>query len=572
MPIIRRLAVVLSTLVAASATAQETPRPMFRVGSELVVVDLVATDRAGKFVSNLQPADIQLHQDGKPQKVQFVQLVRAGQRVEGPAAPAAPTEASAGAASRPGPRKDDVLVAIVLDLGSMPSDAMPRVREAVLQLVRDEVPADTAVMLATIWPSIEIRQTFTRDRGSLVAAVERIPVSLGGHLSFVDMLAKLDQTCDTTAPTDPALALTHSAISFGKAVITETHQRLTAASNSLAALARSLGGVPGRKHIVLYSAGYMLNPANDVVEALSTGIGACLGAEAQTFRRRIGQELGITQSMDSTLVIQTAIDRANRGQVSFYAVDPRGLVPTNVQAQHRTSARMARSGMLQKMAARDETLTQEYLHSLAMNTGGRAYLNSNDIGQGLRRALLDANEYYLIGYSPDGPRRKGQFRTIQVKVNRPVLDLRYRQGYYDAADQDVARSDIESAFREPAAFQRDGFDVETSVGGGKMKVTAFIPPASITFTPTGEVFKAEFSLHATLRDDKGKLIGGKPLLGRDVTLRLDGDKLGSLLTSDNIEVPTEVSSPPAGKYQLTFVARDSAGWIATSVKEITVDR
>jgi hypothetical protein len=53
-------AAMLVTSVVVALQAQRTPAPVFRVDTELVVVDLVATDRSGRFVDDLQPSDIDL--------------------------------------------------------------------------------------------------------------------------------------------------------------------------------------------------------------------------------------------------------------------------------------------------------------------------------------------------------------------------------------------------------------------------------------------------------------------------------------------------------------------------------
>jgi hypothetical protein len=85
-------------VVALGIAARQAP--LFRVDAELVVVDLVATDRDGNFVADLQPADIELLEDGKPQKIQFVQMIRgaSGQR----RAAREPIPTSAGGSAAPG--------------------------------------------------------------------------------------------------------------------------------------------------------------------------------------------------------------------------------------------------------------------------------------------------------------------------------------------------------------------------------------------------------------------------------------------------------------------------------------
>ena len=90
----------------------------------------------------------------------------------------------------------------------------------------------------------------------------------------------------------------------------------------------------------------------------------------------------------------------NRNNTSIYAVDPRGLA-----AFDTTSTRGDRppggSGSTSKPSL-------DTLRALADNTDGRAIVNTNDLGKGMRQIIRDASGYYLIGYNSsqaptDGP-------------------------------------------------------------------------------------------------------------------------------------------------------------------------
>ena len=550
--------------------AQSPGAPVFRVGTELVVVDLVATDRSGRFVDDLQAADVQVFEDGKSQQVQFVTLVRQGAAAASGAAVAIDRSRTAdwpSAGRTEGLDEAPARVAVVVDLVSTPADAIPRVRDAILTAAEEELPEGAETMLATLWHGVTVLQPFTADRAAFTTAVRALPAPAGAALGITEVIRRSEQVCDGGGL---APGFLEPLVTMGREAIVDNEKQLAAASDALAALARSMASMPGRKHVVFYSNGYVVNPVSHVIELVAAAFAAC-GGDADFARRRAGQDLAAAGSFDPT-VLETMLDRANRSQVSIYTVDPRGLMVTSPQARQSVSARGTRGGQSQRLLALEATLPQEYLRTVAADTGGRSFLNSNDLAQGLRRAWLDASEYYLIGYVPPGGRKPGRFHRIDVKVGRPRLDVRHRRGYYAMTDKDVVTSDVQQALGRPELFEHAGLEVEATVEGRRLRVTTFLPPWALRFTEAGDVRVADVTVHAVLRDDAGRLVDGRPLFGRDVGLKLNAGQLERLLESDNVEIPVDVDAPGPGTYRLTVVARDSGGWIGAQTIALTVGR
>ena len=106
---------------------------------------------------------------------------------------------------------------------------------------------------------------------------------------------------------------------------------------------------------------------------------------------------------------------ANRGNVSFYPVDPRGL----------TTAGQGVFGL------------SSSLRTMAGVTDGLAILG--DLSTGLQRVVDDLSSYYLLGYySP--AKQDGRFHRITVRVKRPGVQVRARSGYLSAKIDPGARS------------------------------------------------------------------------------------------------------------------------------------
>jgi hypothetical protein len=137
--------------------------------------------------------------------------------------------------------------------------------------------------------------------------------------------------------------------------------------------------------------------------------------------------------VDHDRVFRDLFGDANRNNVSFYPIDPRGLPafdtpigpdpPLNIIADHA------------QLVSRTESL-----HTLAINTDGIALVNSNDLRKQLRRMADDLTSYYLMGYYSTNGKLDGRFRNIRVRSKRPGIDVRSRKGYRAATQDEVNRA------------------------------------------------------------------------------------------------------------------------------------
>jgi VWFA-related protein len=73
---------------------------------------------------------------------------------------------------------------------------------------------------------------------------------------------------------------------------------------------------------------------------------------------------------------------------------------------------------------------RDMLRTIADNTGGRAFMNTNEFTTGVTQILRETGAFYLIGYQSSNRAADGRFRRISVRVNRPTVTVRTRAGYY----------------------------------------------------------------------------------------------------------------------------------------------
>ena len=122
---------------------------------------------------------------------------------------------------------------------------------------------------------------------------------------------------------------------------------------------------------------------------------------------------------DSDLQIELSelTKAANRANVSFYTIDPRGLVagpdinedvPMNEWSQYVSKTRAS-------------------LQVLAELTGGIAVVNENNFEDALQRIDAETSDYYVLGYYSSNPDPTVRTRRIAVNVNREDVTIRHRR-------------------------------------------------------------------------------------------------------------------------------------------------
>lgn len=382
----RRYLPILAVLCAA---AQEPPT--IRVTTTLVQVDAVVTGRDGKPVTGLTQDDFELLEDGNVREIRSFSYVAMGTIVRGSAARTAGTAAVIPA--NPGLKREDVrrTVAIVVDDLKMSFESLHYTREALKKFVAEQIaPDDLTAIMTTSGAGGTLRQ-FTTDRKLLRAAVDRISanLTLGGPASAVPALGGGEGDGDGQS----TAALMRRQFAVGTL-------------GSVERIAEGMRDMPGRKSLVLFSEGMRM--LRDFVK--------------EEPPVNVGEVMQVAQ-------------RANRASVVIHVVDPRGVVYPGMQAKDELQD-MERVEVDGELGQRVKKLRgmQATLRFLAAETGGLAHVNNNDINGGLQRVLDNQSGYYLIGFQPGEEAaqrlsKEGKLHRLQVRVKRPGMHVRYRNGY-----------------------------------------------------------------------------------------------------------------------------------------------
>jgi VWFA-related protein len=122
----------------------------------------------------------------------------------------------------------------------------------------------------------------------------------------------------------------------------------------------------------------------------------------------------------------------SRANLAIYPVDARGLVTS--------------------FTPRYQPAGQDTLRQFADATGGRAFVNNNDLATAVRSAVDDGNVSYTLGFYVDDEALDGKFHELKIRVNRPGLEVRYPDGYFatrDETDAGARQRAMRSALASP---------------------------------------------------------------------------------------------------------------------------
>ena len=206
-----------------------------------------------------------------------------------------------------------------------------------------------------------------------------------------------------------------------------------------------------------------------------------------------------------------------------------------------------------RLAASQDTLT-----SLAADTGGRAFTDTNDFGEAFARVQRDMSAYYLLGYSSTNTASDGRFRRIQVRVKRDGLRVEARNGYY--AERDFAntnRSDREMQLQEQLSAAVSSTDVPVMVGG------RLFPPSRRPLLRADRRGRARLRRAGRHRQDevsldvKGEVRDeqGRPLGRMRETIKCPGGDR-TTLAGKQVLYQSGVTLPP-GRFSVKVVVREN---------------
>jgi VWFA-related protein len=566
-------------------TAKVDVTPTIRANTRMVAVDVLVTDAAGKPVTDLKPEDIVVEENGKTQKIASMELMNS-------AAEAPDVLPDTIYSNRPeftAPRGSYTI--LLIDALNTPVQNASYARQQLLSYAASQTQAGQRIAVYALGNGLYKLQGFTDDAQLLQDAIQRSEkVANAGATATPDSGRTLPVPgANSTSGTPPGgnNSLATSLVSRLTAFSTEgiayynVQMQIERTTAALRALARMMLGIPGRKNLVWVTAGVPITLNIDEMavttvreERTDPTAQAPLNSESSyaAYEQNIRQEAANPLKEVSSLL--------QRAQISVYPVDARGLFGAGATSQTQASSSGVNSqGMLvmgaeygRAVSASGSAISnsQANMRTIASETGGRYFVNRNDIDRAVAVAADDGRTYYLVSYYPEKKKFDGTFRKIKVNVKRPGLTVRNRSGYYavdfSKGSKKDRETDIASALNMASSAPSTMllFDARIVPPAPAAKATVpvlFRVPAG-NFTAedgkdNGKHLSLDFFVTAATGDGKVVNTTGKTV---DTTVTAEQfqqiEKQGLLL-------PIDMELPP-GNYNLQLGVRDNpTGMVGT---------
>lgn len=475
---------VSAVAVAVAGPAGAADAPPARTGLRAAVdvtamdLDVVATAKDGRPVTDLTRAEISVAVDGKPVSLDYFVRVEAGQ-LHGPdlatASPDLILQTTAAGPERFLPRQ----FLVFFD----DEHLLPFERKRVLEGLRDFVtrlsPSDAMAILAYN-VSTHVFVPFTNSKEDLLGGLSRLEKMPPRGLHWDVQYRQSIQEARRYSPFTPRGQNARDSLvrNWGA----QAWARDKGTLDEFRRAVEALGARSGKRVLLYVSHGMELRPGQSFAQALG-------GTALNQFDYSIQNPY------------RAVLDAANRAGITIHALDARGLA-TDVDAGE--SEPPAIDPFLANANRR------ELLAGFAAETGGVLVENRNSFAPALDQIYRESASYYAVGVTLASLDAKKPRHDVKVSTSRPGVTVRTRRGYTPLTAADAARDRMEMSLITPDAGGDFAVALRTEAprkgGGLGRRVVPFavvVPLSSLTFLDESGKKKAVVELSLAAVEDKG---------------------------------------------------------------------
>jgi VWFA-related protein len=492
-------------------------------------VDVTVKDKSGDVIENLKQTDFSVFEDGKPQKISVFELQKLSLEPAPP--PEAPsledqkelpedpkTTISVPASNAPTKVQyhDKRLLVLFLDFSNMAISDQLRAQDSALKFLDKQMTASDMVAVLLFTTTVQVKTDFTADRDRLKTVIENLPIG-----DMADLAAMADTGDDDSEDTGAAFVADETEFN-----IFNTDRKLAAIEDAVKKLAK----LPEKKVLVYITGGIS-----------RTGV-------------------------DNQAQLEASINAAVKANVSIFPIDARGLMgdpPGGAASSASSRGTGIYTGSQYNSQRAGINNSQETLVTLAADTGGKAFLDSNDLSLGIVQAQQEFRSYYILGYYTTNPALDGKYRKITVKLNNnTTAKIEARPGYYadkvwgkfTSADKEMklqeALSAADPVTEIPLALEIDYFRISPTAYF--VPISVKVPGSLIGLKGLKNGGETEFDFIGNVLNERKAQVG---YVRDNIKVHLDAASKESL-ASRSFHYDAGFTLAP-GRYRLRFLVREN---------------
>jgi VWFA-related protein len=520
----------------------EAPAYTLRLNARLVDVNVIALDKKGRPITNLEREDFEVFDNGRKQDIRSFNQADAGTGTAPEASPAQNQKEFSNHKAQPLVDDRNTLV-LLIDGSNLSYPDFANARQQTIRFLQT-LPPDERIALYTMrYHSYQILQEPTADHTMLEAMLAKWAPTAQDVANAQDEEQRNRQQIEYVHNPEDMLSVngnfTMDTGSQQEALdprLRELGSRPTPNALSLLVdVAGHLASIPGHKSLIWItsdnaladwtktsvtidkSSKYIEPVALRTQEAMNNAQVSVYPLDASHLEgAMISANLG-NRNVELTPTFQRGPDSPLLAQQTELAMEGPEATATQDMNTYNQSHYYGNGGRLTAQMQQDMHPIQGVFREVAEATGGRALRRSNDMAGEMKGVAADGQATYLLGFTPSTA-ADGQYHLITVKlVGHHDAVLRYRTGYL----YDIEPTTLKDRFKKAIWAAADAREIAVSTKaihdaeGEALRVT--VAGSDLALEQQSALWTDQLNIFLVQRDDVGQ---HAKVSGQTVGLRL----------------------------------------------------
>ena len=481
-----------------------------RVTSRLVDVGVVALDKKGHPVTNLNADNFEVYDNGRKQTVRLFQ--RGGEE------PSVPLESGASGATTgelifsnrransvetnsQGEQTEGGTTILMVDASSLAWADLTYAREEMLKFLLKLPSTERVGFYAQSTHGFQVLVEATEDHALLASKLRAWMPSAQELARARESETRNRQQIDTVVHEEDLQDVNGTDTPWQTRTMVDPQLRDYGSNPGRAALAilvgaaRHLAAIPGHKNLVWVASDNVLADWQDKAAGTDKG-----SKHIEGFVLRAQEALNDAQvslyPLDASQLETMATDSSLKN--SSVELDPASSSSQPTQSQQGVPGGRASAEMQQDLHP-----IQGAIQQLAESTGGRVFRRSGSIATNLNTVVDDGRAVYLLGFAPDMP-ADDKYHLLTVKLTgRRGVKLRYRTGYLYTREPATIKDRLQQAIWQPVDMSEIAISAHFVPASKGTTLKLNIATNDLTLRQQGEHWLDKLDIFMVRRDDEG---------------------------------------------------------------------